>query len=144
MKQEVTRKHKADSWALDDVIYLTQFTDFKDAATVRSGPKEGVFVNGLFAEGATWNRHDGTLAESAPKEMFAVLPVLHVTGTTAEIKSGMIRQGVYGPSGPYESPVYKYPHRTGRFYIFNMDIVSKNDTPRHWILRGVAVLCSTD
>ena len=28
MKQEVTRKHKAEKWALDDVVYHTEVTSF--------------------------------------------------------------------------------------------------------------------
>ena len=40
MKQEVTRQHKADSWALDDVLYQTVFTDHKDNSQVRAAPKQ--------------------------------------------------------------------------------------------------------
>jgi len=149
MKQEVTRQHKGDNWALDDVLYQTLFLDTKDAEGVRSSPKQGVYCHGLFCDGAAWSRGDGSLVESAPKQIFAPLPVLHVTGTTQSLKNAMIRQGTYGPHGPYESPCYKYPARTGRFFIFMLDIPSKETSepakkPIHWVLRGVAVLCSTD
>lgn len=29
MKQEVTRKHKAEKWALDDVVYHTEVTSYE-------------------------------------------------------------------------------------------------------------------
>ena len=29
MKQEVTRKHKAEKWALDDVVYHTEVTTYE-------------------------------------------------------------------------------------------------------------------
>lgn len=30
MRQEVTRKHKAERWALDDVVYHTEVTEYED------------------------------------------------------------------------------------------------------------------
>ena len=150
MTQEVTRQHKADAWALDDVLYQTVFTDHKDHENVRSSPKQGVFIHGLFCDGAAWSRSDGSLCESEPKVMFAAMPVLHVTGTTDALRQASIKQQAYGPYGPYECPCYKYPSRTGRFYIFTVDVASKEvgsnsaRKPRFWILRGVALLCSTD
>jgi dynein heavy chain len=145
MKQEVTRMHKAEGWALDDVIYQTMFQDMRDGDSVRSKPKEGVFVTGLFCDGARWDRGEGSLVESEPKQMFSALPVLLVTGGTEEMKRTMVKNGVYGThGGAYESPCYKYQKRTGQFYICMLDLATKFNEPRHWILRGVAVLCSTD
>jgi dynein heavy chain len=41
MKQEVTRKHKGDKWALDDVVYHTEVTDYNGEQQVRSPPPRG-------------------------------------------------------------------------------------------------------
>merc|ERR1711862_466124 len=87
MKQEVTRMHKAQAWALDDVVYYTEVTEFDRAEQVRAPPKEGVYLHGLFLDAAAWNKSEGTLVESAPKKLFANLPVLYVTALT----SGMLR-----------------------------------------------------
>lgn len=35
MKQEVTRKHKAEKWALDDVVYHTEVTSYERMEQVR-------------------------------------------------------------------------------------------------------------
>ena len=53
-------------------------------------------------------------------------------------------EGDYGPNGGFNCAVYKYPKRTDRFYIFSVVLATREKAPRHWILRGVALLCSTD
>ena len=151
MKQEVTRRHKGEGWALDDMVYHTEVTDFQTVDGVRSGPKEGIYASGLFLDGAAWSRLDGTLVESEPKKLFTLLPVLWVSATTKSIRKDKIKSGLYGPNGPYECPMYKYPARTDRFYISIVNISSKpsEGVPQampssHWILRGVALTVTTD
>jgi dynein heavy chain len=141
MRQEVTRQHKADKWALDEVVFHTEVTEFERFEQVRQGPREGVFVYGLSLDGAAWSRAEGTLVESEPKKMFAALPVLFVTAVTKAQKKS--RSGDYGPYGGYECPCYKYPARTDRYLIFMVTMSSREHKPNHWTLRGVALLCST-
>ena len=84
---------------------------------------------------------------------------LYVTGTTKQLRRDHIKSGAYGPNGPYECPLYKYPVRTDRFFIGMVSLSSRaqpagasgigsvaRDAPKkeHWILRGVALTCSTD
>merc|ERR1711988_1277243 len=45
MKQEVTRQHQADKWALDDMQYHTELTKY-EADGVPGAPKEGVYIHG--------------------------------------------------------------------------------------------------
>merc|ERR1711935_184803 len=40
-RQEVTRRHKAEKWALDDVVLITYVTDYVDHRKVKSPPDEG-------------------------------------------------------------------------------------------------------
>lgn len=50
MKQEVTRKHKAEKWALDDVVYHTEVTSYErmeQVNTVNAGVLGGCHVPGL-------------------------------------------------------------------------------------------------
>jgi len=159
MKQEVTRKHRADGWALDDVIYHTEVTEYEKIESVSKGPREGIYASGLFIDGAAWSKPTSSLVESEPKKLFAPLPVLYVTGTTKQLRREHIKSGAYGPNGPYECPLYKYPVRTDRFFIGMVSLSSRaqpagasgvgstaRDAPKkeHWILRGVALTCSTD
>ena len=150
MKQEVTRLHKADEWALDDVVYRNHVEQYDGVEQLKVAAKEGVYIYGLFVEGAAWSKHDESLVESEPKKMFTSLPVLLVTGTTQAQKASLIRSMALGPHGPFESPCYKYPSRTGRYFIFMVDLPTKATAegdaklPQHWILRGVATLCSSE
>jgi dynein heavy chain len=147
MKQEVTRLHKADKWALDDMMYHSIVTDYADNSNVKKAPEEGVYIHGLFLDGCGWsmvkNKADRALCESEPKKLFAPLPVLWVSAVTRT--QSKQRRTEYGALGPYECPCYKYPARTGRFYICIMYLPPGKDfTPDHWCLRGVALTCSSD
>ncbi|KAF4646812.1 hypothetical protein FOL47_005600, partial [Perkinsus chesapeaki] len=78
MRQEVTRQHKKDQWALDDVITHTEVLSY-DLERVKDVPDEGQNIYGLFIEGARWNRQEGRLDESEPKKLFTSMPVIYVS-----------------------------------------------------------------
>merc|ERR1719231_1169574 len=142
VQQEVTRAHKADKWALDGVKIDTEVTEFERVDQVRTAPREGVYIHGLFLDGAAWNKHDATLCECEPKKLFTALPVCFVTAVTKQNKRDLLKD--YGSYGPYECPVYKYPKRTDRYIIFMVMLASRENKPMHWALRAVAMLCSTE
>ena len=142
MKQEVTRKHKAEKWALDDVIYHTEVTEFNGEQQVRSPPPEGIYIHGLFLDGAAWGKHEGHLIESTPKVLFVGLPVLLVTGNIKTAEETFKKQ-YFGPQGPYECPCYKYLSRTDRYFIFMVNLKCTQERyPNYWALRGTALLCN--
>jgi len=47
MRQEVTRKHKAEKWALDDVVFHTEVTNMDDVRRIKGPPDEGVYILSL-------------------------------------------------------------------------------------------------
>ena len=150
MKQEVTRRHKGEGWALDDMVYHTEVQILRQRTRCVLELRR-VYCSGLFLDGCAWSRLDGSLVESEPKKLFTMLPVLWVTATTKSIRKEKIKSGMYGPRGPYECPLYKYPARTDRFYVCIINLASKavdhgQDAPakNHWILRGVALTATTD
>uniref|UniRef100_F7EDE6 Dynein axonemal heavy chain 8 n=1 Tax=Monodelphis domestica TaxID=13616 RepID=F7EDE6_MONDO len=128
MRQEVTRAHKG--WALDTVtIHNDVLRQTKEEITVP--PVEGVYIYGLYLDGAAWDRRNGKLTESTPKVLFTQLPVLHIFAINST-----------SPKDPklYVCPIYKKPRRTDLTFItvvYLRTILS----PDHWILRGVALLC---
>jgi dynein heavy chain len=130
MRQEITRAHKG--WALDCVVLSNDVTKYmKEDLT--SAPAEGVYVYGLFLDGAGWDRRNCRLIEPPPKVLFSNLPVVHVYAVnTTSAKDPRL----------YECPVYKKPRRTDLTYIFCLNLKTLQH-PDHWILRGVALLCDT-
>jgi len=145
MKQEMTRKHKADKWALDDVTYHTDVTNFSNVEQVRSPPPTGgVYVHGLFLDGCAWNKHDGVMVDSEPKKLFVDLPILQVSANTIN-EQNKVNQEMFGSIGPYKCPCYKYPARTDRYLIFMVNLkCTAEKNPNYWVLRGACLLCNHD
>jgi dynein heavy chain len=140
MRQEVTRQHvKVDKWALDDVISHTEVLSI-DVDRVRDVPEEGQNIHGLFIEGGRWQRAESKLDESEPKKLFTAMPVIFCTAATAKELRGAVQ---YGPFGPYNAAVYKYPKRNDRYLIFRM-LMKTDMHPFHWKLRGVCLVAQTD
>ncbi|KAI9544461.1 hypothetical protein NQZ68_001334 [Dissostichus eleginoides] len=128
MRQEVTRANKG--WALDTVNLHNKV--LKQAQEeITASPTEGVYVYGLYLEGASWDRKNVHLIESSPKVLFTPLPVIHMFAINST-----------APMDPklYICPIYKKPRRTDLNYITAV-VLPTVQPPDHWIMRGVALLC---
>ena len=138
MRQEITRAHKG--WALDNVALANDVTKMMKE-DVSSSPPEGVYVQGLFLDGAGWDRRNCRLTEPLPKVLFTALPVVHIfaVNSASMVKDSKDNKDVLKF---YECPVYKKPRRTDLTYIFCLNLKTSQH-PDHWILRGVALLCDT-
>lgn len=135
MKQEVSRKHAADKWALDDVVMASEVTHPpKEFETLKDTPAEGVYIYGLFLDGCAWSGRENRLVDSEPKKLYSPLPVLWVTGVLAKDKKN---------DGIYKCPTYRIKKRTGLNFITTFDLRTEDD-PSKWVLRGVGLLCSID
>jgi len=93
----------------------------------------GVYVYGLYLDGAGWDRRNAKLIEPTAKVLYTLIPVVHVFATNQEKPKA---------SNLYECPVYKKPRRTDLTYIFPLGLKT-NKNPDHWTLRGVGLLCDT-
>merc|ERR1711881_219035 len=133
MRQEVTRMHKG--WALDTVtLHNEVLRNFKEEFS--SPPAEGVYVHGMFLDGAGWDRKNCKLIESVPKVLFVNLPVVHVYAINSAIVSPASMQ-----KDTYRCPVYKKPCRTDLTFISAFFLKCGAFKDSHWILRGVCLLC---
>ncbi|KAM3614047.1 uncharacterized protein V6R79_009044 [Siganus canaliculatus] len=127
MRQEITRAHKG--WALDRMVLCNEVTRWmKDDIT--QPPAEGVYVYGLYLEGAGWDRRNCKLVDSKPKVLFEMMPVIRMYAENNGVKDSRL----------YSCPVYKKPVRTDLNYIAAVDLKTSLP-PEYWILRGVALLC---
>lgn len=43
-----------------------------------STPADGVYVNGIFIDGARWDRNGGVLSEQTPKVLIEGMPAIHL------------------------------------------------------------------
>nr|XP_018671052.1 dynein heavy chain 5, axonemal isoform X3 [Ciona intestinalis] len=129
MKQEVTRAHKG--WALDSVILHNEVTKFSTSDDVIYAPEEGVYVYGLYLEGAGWDKRGQKLVESKSKVLFELMPIIHIDAVQA---GGKQESKMYG------CPIYKKPSRTDRNFIAQVNLKTVVN-PDNWVLRGVALLC---
>jgi len=170
MKQEVTRIKK--TWALDDVKYYTEVQkeivggeDGKIEGTKISQPQEGVYIHGLFLEGAGWNKGEKRLEDSQPKELFYQFPIIWVTAINvprgppdpkerAQPKSNRVDLSVLEKTY-YDCPVYKYPKRNDKYLIFRVYLKAEAQgappnpnrgmtPPMKWKLCGVSLLCTKE
>lgn len=85
----------------------------------------------LTPSGASLDRRSGKLIESKAKVLYEQMPVIYIyaINTTAGKDPKL-----------YECPIYRKPQRTDLKYVGSIDFET-DLSPRHWTLRGVALLC---
>ncbi|KAJ3049383.1 Dynein heavy chain 7, axonemal [Rhizophlyctis rosea] len=108
--------------------------------TPTNPPEDGVYVRGLFLEGARWDRDAGVLGEQYLKQLTDAMPVVKVSPCNQDDPE-LAKAKERG----YECPVYKTSMRrgtlstTGHSTNYVMNIYLPTDQPaRHWVNRGVA------
>lgn len=134
--QNYARKHKLP---IDTVGF-----DFKmlgmNSEEYTEPPEDGIYIQGLFLDGCSWDAEKKVLCESSPKVLFTSAPVIHLVPMLITD----FAQFQY-----YECPVYRTAERkgvlatTGHSTNFLMFIRMPTELPDyHWTLRGVCMLCS--
>ena len=120
MKQEVTRKHKADKWALDEVDYRTEVTTMERVDQCRAAPPRRCVcpwpVLGRRRVGQQTRVISRVGAQDVDRTFARALRVGFGPRRGGQTAHRALRQ-----ARPHECPVYKYPVR-GDGYPGNPDI----------------------
>merc|ERR1711916_59152 len=103
---------------------------------VSSAPKEGVYIEGLFLEGAGWDLRNGCLTEPRPMELTTPMPIIYFRPVEGKKKV---------PKGVYVCPCYYYPVRAstpGQINSFTIaiDLKAGGASHGHFVRRGTALL----
>jgi dynein heavy chain len=107
--------------------------------SLKEGPEDGIYVYGLWLEGARWDSEKQQLAISTPKEMYCLLPMVHFTPAVGH-KCAPV---------DYACPVYKTAARKGVLsttgmstnFVIAVELPTEVD-PDTWTLYGVACICN--
>lgn len=134
--QNYARKHKIP---VDALTFTYQIVNLKEE-DIKNPPDDGCYIKGLFLEGARWNSETSMLDECKPKELYSVMPIIWLR--PVETKD-LIHQECY------DCPVYKTLTRAGTLsttghstnFVLSIKLPTDKEV-RHWIKRGVALLCS--
>ncbi|KAH8612560.1 putative Dynein heavy chain N terminal region 2 domain1 [Trypanosoma vivax] len=139
--QAHSREHQIP---IDDIRFRTVVTRYEVMEDIPESPKCGVYIHGLFLEGARFSLESMSLSESHPRELYTSMCVIHLE--PQRLQQREVSKQLY------ECPVYKTSVRAGVLsttglstnFVVSLDINSGTVTPDHWIRRGVAMLCMLD
>jgi dynein heavy chain len=134
-KQNYARNHNI---AIDEIVFDFFYPFEHEDTKVEEGPADGVYIRGLYMEGAKWDPETKMIAESDPKVLYTKAPIIW-------LKPCRKRDLVDYPH--YICPVYRTAARrgmlstTGHSTNFVMSVRMPTDKPPDlWIQRGVAML----
>ncbi|KAK4876149.1 hypothetical protein RN001_012571 [Aquatica leii] len=132
-KQNFARKYKIpiDQLTFDFFILKIASTDY--------APDDGIYVYGLYTDGARWDLENSILVELYPKILYDYMPLIW-------LKPILVSE--YVETGRYKCPLYKTSERRGILsttghstnYVLPFLLTTK-EKPSHWIKRSVALLC---
>ncbi|XP_018599950.2 dynein heavy chain 2, axonemal [Scleropages formosus] len=102
-------------------------------------PKDGVYIRGLYLEGAGWDKKNSFLVEAEPMQLVCPMPTIHFKPVESRKKMA---------KSMYSCPCYYFPIRSGTAgrasFVVGVDLKSGAVPNDHWVKRGTALLMSLD
>ncbi|XP_053321162.1 dynein axonemal heavy chain 3-like [Spea bombifrons] len=136
--QNYARKYKTPIDLLELHFHVTQH---ESAHEIDSSPLDGIYISGLYIEGARWDRKTRSISESFPKVLYESMPIIWLLPGVKMATMDSL----------YACPVYKTSARRGELsttghstnYVLTIDLPTERSS-NHWVNRGVACLCQLD
>ncbi|KAH8062371.1 dynein light chain binding protein [Aureococcus anophagefferens] len=129
-----------------DFIMLDTFSP----ESIKEKPADGVYIRGLFLEGARWDPDIRSLNDSRPKQLYSPAPIMHLSP---------VKDRVDPTGGIYRCPIYKVLSRRGVLsttghstnFVMWIEIPSNREDGKNnlgqadqltWAKGGVGAFCS--
>ena len=128
--------------AIDKLSFGFEVLAEQTSEEMTEKPEDGVYIYGLYVEGARWDRDNGCVADSLPGRMSEPMPVVWFKP-----------QEDYRPDpDEYQAPLYKTSVRAGVLsttgqstnFIVCVALPSPTVAANLWVLRATALLCMLD
>lgn len=124
---------RANGLPLDQMDIYTDVTEEMNPAVMTVHSEDGMYIHGLYMEGARWDLKKGSIADSFPKELHPDMPVIRVRGVV---------HGTYEMDGIFVCPIYITSMR-GPTFVFKATLKSA-DPLNKWIMAGVCLLMNDE
>ncbi|KAA0723088.1 Dynein heavy chain 2, axonemal [Triplophysa tibetana] len=102
-------------------------------------PKDGVLIQGLYLEGAGWDKKASCLVEAEPMQLGCPMPTIHFKPVESRKRVA---------KNMYSCPCFYYPLRSGDAgrpsFVVAVDLKCGAMPYDHWVKRGTALLMSLD
>jgi dynein heavy chain len=130
---------RSNNLPLDFMTNRARFTNTRDINDITGAPLAGVYVHGLFMEGAGWEDgkgdEEGYITESKMKDLHPLMPIVNIYAVHIDHMDW---------TSMYKCPVFATSLR-GATYIFTANVRMDPDEVEHrWILAGAAMLTQDD
>jgi dynein heavy chain len=130
---------RSQALPLDYMTNRVRFTNTRDIAEIIGQPTDGVYVHGLYMEGAGWEdgkgEDEGYITDSKPKDLFPYMPIANVYSVHIDLMDW---------TAMYHCPVFATSTR-GATFIFQANVrMDPDDDEKRWVLAGAAILTQDD
>lgn len=127
--------------AIDKLDFAFTILEAERADEIEETPEQGVYIWGLYLDGARWDRENEVLTDQLPSKMVETMPIIHFKP----------QEDYKADPEDYQAPLYKTSVRQGVLsttgqstnFILMVSIPSK-ELPAIWIQRAAALLCMPD
>jgi len=140
---------RAHQYAIDQVGYEFEALG-EDDQRCNVAADSGIYVRGLFLEGARWDYQSMHLVESEPRVLFTAAPRLWLR-PTLQADREVLPAAHASASASYRCPLYNTSERRGTLsttghstnFVMNIDLDCSSQAA-HWIRRGTCALLQLD